>query len=436
MRSLYLKITLWIVLAFVLSVMGTVYTLGTLNRNLTGRQNMMSRMVDWQFDQALRAYEAGGKEGLERYMTELGRYFQGGHYIVDAQTNRDLLTGEDRTALAAMESQPSGPPLPFTRPRRFLVSRLSDDGKYRYLVNVDPPFNQNNALLPLGLIFVFLSVFSYGLFQYLASPLRQLSEAVERFGQGDLSARVKVRRRDEIGALGERYNEMADRIQTLLAAERRLLEDVSHELRSPLARMHFALAAVRSAKDPEVAIARLRKEIDRLGELVGYLLEVTRAEGDPSARAREEVDLRALVEMIVEDARIEAEAKGCELVLPEGEAMSARADRELLRRAFENVVRNAIRYAPEGTQIAVSLERKTEGAVLQVRDAGPGVPEEMLGKIFQPFFRVDQSRTAATGGVGLGLAIAQRAVALHNGAVRAENAHPGLRVLIEIPLAA
>lgn len=434
MRSLYLKITLWIVLAFVLSLVGTFYTMGTLNRNFTGRQNAMSRMADWQFDKAVDAYERDGQAGLRQYMDELQRYFQGGHFVVDAKTNRDLLTGEDRSALAEAAAQPGAMPIPFARPRRFVIARVSDDGKYRYLVNIDPPFNSNNALLPLGLIFLSLSVFSYGLFRYLASPLRQLSEAVERFGQGDLNARVEVRRRDEIGVLGTRYNEMADRIQTLLAAERRLLEDVSHELRSPLARMHFALAAVKSAKDPESAIARLRKEIDRLGELVGYLLEVTRAEGDPSARAHEEVDLRALVEMIVDDARIEAEAKGCELELPEGEAIVAMADRELLRRAFENVVRNAIRYAPENSKIAVSLEKHSGGAILQVRDAGPGVPEEMLGKIFQPFFRVDQSRTAATGGVGLGLAIAQRAVSLHHGAVRAENAHPGLRVSIELPL--
>ncbi len=436
MKSLYVKITLWIVLAFVLSLGGTIYTIGTLNRNFAGRSNSLSRAVDWQFDQAIRAYESNGREGLRQFMTELGRYFPPGQAMLDGKTNRDLLSGEDKSAAVASARGATRPPLPFGPSRRLMLTRESADGRYRYLVQIEPPFSQSSVLLPFALVFGFLSIFSYGLFRYLASPLRQLSEAVERFGQGDLTARVEVKRRDEIGTLGRRYNEMADRIQTLLAAERRLLEDVSHELRSPLARMQFALAAVRSAKDPEASIARLRKEIDRLGELVGYLLEVTRAEGDPSARAREEVDLRALVEMIVDDARIEAEAKGCELELPEGEAIAALADRELLRRAFENVVRNAIRYAPEDSQIAVSLERKQGGAVLQVRDVGPGVPEEMLGKIFQPFFRVDQSRTAATGGVGLGLAIAQRAVALHHGAVRAENAHPGLRVRIEIPLAA
>jgi two-component system sensor histidine kinase CpxA len=438
MKSLYLKITLWIAVAFVLSVTASFYTLGSLNRTFTGRQaNSMTRMVDWQFDQAVSAYENGGREGLDRFMTELKKHFSAGHYVVDAKTNRDLLTGEDRSALAASATGPPRIPfLPGGPQRRFLIARERPDGKYRYLVQVDPPFNQTSALLPLALIFLFLSVFSYGLFRYLASPLRQLSEAVERFGQGDLAARVNVKRSDEIGALGARYNEMADRIQTLLAAERRLLEDVSHELRSPLARMQFALAAVKTAKDPEQAIARLRKEIDRLGELVGYLLEVTRAEGDPAARARESVDLRALVEMIVEDSRIEADAKDCELELAAAEPLVSLADRELLRRAFENVIRNAIRYAPEHSKISISLVKKAGEAVLQVRDAGPGVPEEMLGKIFQPFFRVDSSRTAATGGVGLGLAIAQRAVALHQGAVSAENANPGLRVKIEIPLAA
>jgi two-component system sensor histidine kinase CpxA len=438
MKSLYFKITLWTLVAFVVSAFATFYTMATVNRNYAGRPGALGRMVDWQFEQAMRAYESGGKDALARYLADLSRFFPSPHYVVDGRSNRDLVTGEDRSELAANAQlgSPRWPPLPGFPPPRFLISRESRDGRFRYLVQVDPPINQNSAALTLGLIFSFLSLFSYGLFRYLASPLRELSAAVERFGQGDLDSRVQIKRSDEIGALGARYNEMAGRIQTLLAAERRLLEDVSHELRSPLARLQFALAGFRTAANPDQAMMRMRREIDRLGELVGYLLEVTRAEGDPRARAHESVDLSELVEMVAEDCRIEAEAKQCVLELNATSGIQLFADRELLRRAVENVLRNAIRYSPERSRVTVSLARDGGAAILQVRDNGPGVPPDMLSKIFQPFFRVDLSRSAATGGVGLGLAITQRAVALHQGKVEAENADPGLRVKIELPLAA
>jgi two-component system sensor histidine kinase CpxA len=299
------------------------------------------------------------------------------------------------------------------------------------------PLISGSALFPFfGIILMAVAGFSYALFRYLVSPVRQLSTAVERFGQGDFSARVHVRRNDELGSLAGRFNEMAERIQTLLSAERRLLEDVSHELRSPLARMQFALELVRTAPDREAAVQRLRREIDRLSSLVGQLVEVTRAEGDPGARVREAFNLTALAEEIVDDCHIEADARGCEIRLVAELELFLIADRELIRRALENVLRNAIRYSPEGSTIEIHLAKQAQAAAIQVRDFGPGVPEEMLERIFQPFFRVDASRDTATGGIGLGLAIARRAVTLHHGHLRAENAQPGLRVSIELPLAA
>jgi two-component system sensor histidine kinase CpxA len=437
MKSLYFKITLWTLAAFFLSAFGAVYTMSTLNRNITGRPGTFSRMAEWQRDQAVRAYEQGGKEAVRSYLKELRRYFSAGHYLVDAATKQDLVSGEDRSELAASSGNgPRGPYFPGMPPRRFTIVRPTEDGKYLYLVQIEPPFNQSNVLLPLGIIFLFLSLFSYGLFRYLASPLRKLSLAVERFGQGDLNARVDIHRNDEIGALGLRFNQMADRLQTLLAAERRLLEDVSHELRSPLARMQFALAAFPKTEATQTSIQRLRREIDRLGELVSYLLQVTRAEGDPGTLRQEEVELADFVQALADECAIEAEAKHCVLKTALESPLWLTADRELLRRAIENVLRNAIRYAPEQSEIVIELSRQEPYAHLTIRDQGPGVPDEMLTKIFQPFFRVDSSRSAATGGVGLGLAITQRAVALHKGKVEAINQRPGLAVSIDIPLAA
>src|SRR5262249_22097069 len=154
----------------------------------------------------------------------------------------------------------------------------------------------------------------------MATPLRVLAEKVEQFGRGDLSVRMQTRRSDEIGELGRSFDRMADRIQTLLTAERRLLQDISHQLRSPLARLSFATELVRTAEDKEAAVTRLKKETTRLTSLVSSLLEVTRAEGDPTERSLRPVRLDELLANVVEDCRIEADAHHCHVKLRAGEA--------------------------------------------------------------------------------------------------------------------
>jgi two-component system sensor histidine kinase CpxA len=222
---------------------------------------------------------------------------------------------------------------------------------------------------------------------------------------------------------------MADRIQTLLAAERRLLGDISHELRSPLARLSLAVELARSGPGRDEHLDRIEKEADRLNSLVGELLQVTRAEGDPSQLRAEPVRLDELVQALVEDTCIEAEARRSSIRLAAVEPVELRADPELLRRAVENVLRNAIRYEPAGSAVEVTVNARG----VEVRDHGPGVPDDAVGHIFDPFYRVDTDRARDSGGVGLGLAIAKRAVELHRGRISAENARPGLRVKIELP---
>jgi two-component system sensor histidine kinase CpxA len=178
----------------------------------------------------------------------------------------------------------------------------------------------------------------------------------------------------------------------------------------------------------------LKKEIDRLTDLVGALVEVTRAEGDPSATRLESMQLGELLRSVLDDCRVDADARGCGIGVNGAFDPVLRGDRELLRRAVENVVRNAIRYTPRGSTVDVNVESAGQTVRISVRDSGPGVPEELLPKIFQPFFRVDDSRESSTGGVGLGLAIAMRAVGLHHGTISARNADPGLQVWIELPL--
>jgi two-component system sensor histidine kinase CpxA len=399
---------------------------------ISRRTGQFGQMQTLELIEAREAYENGGTAKLRDFMDRLHRYLHGDHYLTDAQ-GRDVLTGEDRSALV------SAAVLEGDRPAKvhgnFVVMAKSSDGLYRWIIEMKPPPVELQSYLPYyAVIFGAVALVCWLLAVNIASPLRGLARTVDRFGAGDLAARVNSRRKDEIGELSRAFDRMAERIGTLLAAERRLLQDVSHELRSPLARLSFAAELVRTADDREAAVARLKKEIHRLTNLVGALLQVTRAEGDPEANSREPLQLNELLDEVVEDCQVEAEARGCRIALADSAPLEVCGDRELLRRAIENVVRNSIRYAPRESEVDVRLGRERDSARIWGRDHGPGVPEEAIEKIFQPFFRVDDSRDSSTGGTGLGLAIAKRAVGVHHGELWARNAEPGLQVCIELPL--
>ncbi|HXK07784.1 MAG TPA: ATP-binding protein [Verrucomicrobiae bacterium] len=433
MRSVYAKITLWSFGTLVLSLFAFFAVTAVVSFQNAHRTNFMGRIQGAELAQAREAYESGGPEKLRVFVERLQHYLPGAHYLTDSQ-GKDLLTGEDRSAmLRAAVPEGSRPPR-FGGPVQLVAT--SEDGRYRWIVEMGPPPVDFWGYLPYYvLILGAVALVCWLLAMNIASPLRALARTVDRFGAGDLAVRVNATRRDEIGELGRAFDRMAERIGTLLSAERRLLQDISHELRSPLARLSFAAELARTAEDRDAAAARLKKEIQRLTDLVGALIQVTRAEGDPSAAVLEGLQLDELVGEVVDDCRVEADARGCRLALRAPAPLEVSGDRELLRRAIENVVRNSIHYAPPESAVDVELDRAQHAARISVRDYGPGVPEEALPRIFQPFFRVDDSRDTSTGGVGLGLAIAMRAVGLHHGKVWAQNANPGLRVLIELPLA-
>jgi two-component system, OmpR family, sensor kinase len=272
---------------------------------------------------------------------------------------------------------------------------------------------------------------------YLARPIRSLRWAFDAAASGRLDTRVRPLmggRRDELADLGRDFDRMAQQLQALVASQRRLLHDVSHELRSPLARVQAAIGLAR--QDPrrlEASLERIEREITRVDLLVGELLTLARLETGAAKAALQPVDLADLVASIGEDARFEAEASGrrVRLELPSSSAW-VRGSPELLHRAVENVVRNAVKYTALDTEVAIELRSDGSRAALSVADRGPGIPEGELGKVFQPFYRVAGN---ARDGFGLGLAIAQLAVAAHGGTIRAANApEGGLRVAIELPL--
>lgn len=435
MRTLFAKILLWFLATTVITIAAVLVT-SALTFNAE-RQPPFGMLMRLQMREARHAFEHGGKAELAETLQRLRTVVQGELILADAN-GRDLRTGEDRSDLIreAKQRREYIPSLPFTRRDNVVFGRPSPDGAYWFFV-IAPGrrsvfwFIQPQHLWILGIVILLC----YGLALHLTSPVRRLQRAVDRFGKGDLSARAPAARRDELGQLARTFNLMADRIQTLVTAERRLLMDISHELRSPLARLGVAIELARSGRENQPPLDRIEKEADRLTTLVGELLEVTRAEGDPANRKLEAVSVDELLTEIVEDSRIEADAQGCVLRLDARHPVQIDADPELLRRAIENVVRNAIRYSSEGGAVEVALLDKKATTKITVRDYGPGVPEETLALLFEPFYRVDSDRNRVSGGVGLGLSIARRAIELHHGSIRASNAKPGLCVEIELPTA-
>lgn len=283
----------------------------------------------------------------------------------------------------------------------------------------------------------------YGLARYLTTPIRQLRETTHEFADGNLAARVSprlIKRRDEIAQLGHDFNLMAERLQSMVAAQHRLLGDISHELRSPLARMSVALelARQRSAPEAKSALDRIEHEAETLNEMIGHLLRLTRLESGTDGLQMSEVDLARLVREVADDADFEARSRKRSVHVVTCEECSTKGTEELLRSAVENVVRNAVRYTAEGTEVEVALRVKNgneNAAVISVRDHGEGVPDEAMEKIFHPFYRTEDARDRESGGSGLGLAITSRAVRLHGGRVSAANAaRGGLEVTISLPL--
>lgn len=434
MNSLFARLLLWLGASLIITVVGSAFiSAWSIDINDSDRRAPAARMVEFQLEQARAVYETGGRPALQSFLDTLGHIYDARGVLTD-ETGRDLLTNQDRSDLIRRARRRSR--YPFFRSGN-MIGRAADDGRYWFFF-LEPSSRVGSwFLLPEHLFVIGAGVLlCYWLAWHLTSPIRKLHRAVESFGRGDLSARVKSTRRDELGRLARAFDRMADRIQMLLAAERRLLLDISHELRSPLARLGVAIELARSGEDLETSLNRIQKESDRLNALVTQLLQVTRAEGDPSSLRREPVRLDELVKQVLDDSAIEASAHGCELKYDPSGPVMVEGDPELLRRAVENVVRNAIRYAPRETPVQISLAPQNGKVVLDVRDQGPGVPEEALPRIFDAFYRVETDRARSSGGIGLGLSIARRAIELTKGSIRARNVHPGLEVEIELPTTA
>ncbi len=272
---------------------------------------------------------------------------------------------------------------------------------------------------------------------YLTSPIRRLREATQKLAAGDLRARVatrSVKRRDELADLARDFDDMAERIESLITSQQRLTQDISHELRSPLARMNVALEIAKQKSNPETLpmLERIETESTRLNEMISRILMLAKLESGSDDYEQRRIDLTELVKDVAADADFEAQAKGKVVEVSSADKCIVMGSENLLRSAIENVLRNAVRYTADRTVVDVSLSTANGHAVLKVSDHGGGVPEDELANLFRPFYRVGEDRTRKTGGIGLGLAIAERAVKAHKGKISAANFNGGLQVEIKL----
>lgn len=297
--------------------------------------------------------------------------------------------------------------------------------------------------LRLGIAIIVSGLVCLWLARYVTRPVSRLRTAAGEVAGGNFNVRVGPNlggRRDEIAGLARDFDRMTERLESLLSSQQRLLRDVSHELRSPLARLQVALGLARQRSDDrsQPEFDRIELEAERLNMLIGEILTLERLKVEADALRLEPVDLRKLVEEVVSDARFEAEDVNCGVDVDPASETRIVADGALLRRALENVIRNALQNSPPNSQVDVAVmpdRERAHGLTIRVRDRGAGVPADTLAHLFEPFFRVDDARNHAHGGHGLGLAIAERAVQLHGGSIAARNADGGgLIVEIHLPV--
>lgn len=473
MRGLFIKIFLCFLLIIVL-VGTSLETSSILARYYEDRwQQTLHSIMPMEAEKAAVMYETEGPEALRAYLDALQSrktvrfYFfdEEGEPLLDRPAPPNVLgIAQNKESVARAAAQglsgvnvrlgiairqvvgPSGKrySLAFQTSPSHLVPLSEAIGGHPYLRLFAI------ALIAMGLCFA--------LTLHITRPLGKLRQAAGDIASGRLKTRVKPeigRRHDEIALLGDDFDRMAEQIERLVTAQRNLLGDVSHELRSPLARLIVALSLLRQAQGEEAGEYqnRIGLEAERLDKLIGQLLTLTRIDSGVDSNLRVTFDLTNLVQEVAADGDFEGRALNRAVTFSAGDSCTMSGVTEMIRSAVENVIRNAVRHTASGTTVEVTIERRNKSlqtgdtslnrleqfkqpfALLRVRDHGPGVPVDMLQQIFLPFHRA--KGLSSENGAGLGLAIADRVVRLHQGSIEAYNARGGGLVIdIELPLLA
>lgn len=422
--SLFAKLLLWFVATVLLSVGGFAIVQRFFAEEPRQYGPLPVRVVAHLAEQAEREMRIS-PQALSRYLSDL-ESDTGIHAVLVNPVGVSMVDGSDhRESLQRMRSSRFFATI---SRGRLILGRPTRTGAGILLAEVPVRAEQPPLLLRPQLWWLAtVLLLTYLLARHLTRPLRGLQLVAERLGAGELRARAAEDRADEFGSLARAFNRMAQRMEILVESERRLLRDVSHELRSPLARLGVAVELARTSDHPARELDIIEKQSVRLNELVSTLLDVARDESATQSIRREPVELKHLLTELADAAQVEAGAKR---IVVEADPFTIRADAERLRRAIENVIRNALRYSRDDGTVWLQAAASPQFVEVQIRDEGPGVPEDALPHLFEAFFRVEGQHSP---GFGLGLSIARRAVEAHGGTIEARNASPGLEVTIRLP---
>lgn len=459
MRGLFAKIFLSFWLAQSLTFVITMVLILEHHFTAPGQyQDLHDAALGTEGTAAANAYEQGGCTGLKQYAASIGQAISLAHEPEHALCEPAPTSDRYREALIRANRSPGVASTRAGSEYLWSIAVRSMNGR-RYLFLLSRPYQEGKPSLsgllrnfrifgypqlPVGIVIFGLTTF--GLVLLLTRPIGKLRAAARDLARGKLETRVPEADKgnifggDEIQGLAHDFNHMAERLEHLVAAQKMLLRDVSHELRSPLARLSVALELAREEAPERMMdqLQRIELEAGRLNRLIGDLLRLSSIEATEAPTGSEEFSLNHVLEEMRTDAEFEAQQRSCTVLLHSNCDCIVQGNPELIYRAIENVVRNAIRYTREESMVELDLsseERAGEQmAVVQVRDQGPGIPENELRNIFRPFYRIDNARQRNTGGFGVGLALTERAVRLHHGEVCAANrSGGGLIVTVKIP---
>jgi two-component system sensor histidine kinase CpxA len=452
MKRLFWKIFFSFWLAMILIVISVAWTQYVVNERY-GDYRRVHEMLATQTEQVAEAIRINGIDPVRRALREAdsgvdgrdrrGRFAQ---VFVFDQGRREILGRRSPPHVASMTDVTQPPDQRRSPPVHALTVTTPSGTPYRVVAfaRVPPPrflgADREGQLLRTGLAVLISALVCFVLARYLTRPVHRLSWAAREMAAGNLAARVGQPgeySHDELGQMAREFDRMAGRLEQSIGLQRQLLVDVSHELRSPLARLQVAteLARKRSGDSAAVELDRIEAEAERLNDLISELLHLSRQSDAERPLDRESVNLSELLGGIADDARMEAADSDRAVVLSCPDHLNVLANESLLARAIDNVVRNALRYTPDGGSVEVTARVAADGDILiEIADAGPGVASTDLDHIFRPFYRVGEARDRASGGFGLGLAIARTAIERHGGRIEAQNrASGGLRMCIKLP---
>jgi two-component system sensor histidine kinase CpxA len=468
MHRLHVKIFLWFWVGVVV-VSGTLVTLTELthSRAEDDRQwrEKYGPRVDLWARQETHIFRTQGSSALQTYVGSFQSDPGVHNYIFDADGHELLGRQADAPVLhivGSMGRSPGWTQVVDAR-ERIIAEKIIDALDDPYVVVVDYPGPSilarslfeflsadlsggglnRTALVRLAAVLMVAGLFCFVLARHIAGPIDRLRSATRRIANEQLQARVDqtvLNRHDELAALGRDFNCMAERIEHLVTAQRHLLSDVSHALRSPLARLNVALGLARRNSAPAASehLDRIERETERLNTLIGQLLTMARVDSGVDLEHRTVFDLGSVVDEVAIDADYEARDRHCAVRFSERRECLVEGARDMLRSAVENVVRNAVRHATDGTSVEISMDcrhvRGATRAVIQIRDHGPGVPEKAVDSLFLPFYRGTNGKSESPNGTGLGLAITRRIFEIHGGTATAANAAGGgLIVILDLP---